>query len=347
MTAFPGWQGWTGHAHVSERESAHTWPDGRADDARWEDCQWCSLVMFLRAWGMDIPATHAEAEALRAASGEPPTGGSNLGDARRGVLARYHVTLPDPLPDAAATRKAMVPGTVALVNGSMGSFSAGSTYRRWDPAFSGGHAAVAFRLDDRDGVWWDDPLAPTGTYQGEWMTQDNLAKFQGAWDALVAPIGARRADMLVVVTRVPLAGGPRTWRTRPGTVLSGYDPARPGSAITTRTWSAASAATATARVSVSFPGNPSPPVPHGGPFLEVKDGLYAGLLIPEARVDLDPDPATPTPGPDTTPFGQDDLDAAELAGVAKGAAQGAKATDAAWRAWWGGITEGQPEPPAP
>jgi len=41
-------------------------------------------------------------------------------------------------------------------------------------------------------------------------------------------------------------------------------------------------------VYVSYPGDSTPPVPKGGPFLLVLDGAFAGLLIVQALVKLAP-----------------------------------------------------------
>ncbi len=65
-----------GHVHVTEREG----------DGTWEDCAFVTAVEMMRTSGRsDIPATHAEAERLRAASGLPEehTGASIGRDSRR------------------------------------------------------------------------------------------------------------------------------------------------------------------------------------------------------------------------------------------------------------------------
>lgn len=185
------------HVHVSEREVAHQSPCG-FDDSSYEDCLWCSTIEYLRASGHpEIPATHAEAEALRCASGEPPTGSSNMIDVRRGVKARYGLDLQGVVLGAGAIWTAMVPGKVAVVQG------AGS---HWQAGFTGGHAVAAFRLDTNDRVWMCDPLAPTQyrdsqgvvrEYNGEWQTK---AQFQSYISGLVGA-GA------IVSSVVPSTGG--------------------------------------------------------------------------------------------------------------------------------------------
>ncbi|HXG40207.1 MAG TPA: hypothetical protein VNJ28_04620, partial [Candidatus Limnocylindrales bacterium] len=99
------------HVHVSERETAHRWPDGRLDDRAWEDCRFDAGVELLRAAGHDVPPTHAEAEAIRADSGLPPTGGSRPDDLARGVRRRYGVDLPAWIGGGPEVVAALRPGT--------------------------------------------------------------------------------------------------------------------------------------------------------------------------------------------------------------------------------------------
>src|SRR3990167_1240723 len=86
------------HIHVSERETGHYWPDGRWDDAKWEDCAWDVAVEWARATGhTKIPATHKEAEALRAASGEDTGSGSNVFQVRNALQRRYGISTSPPV----------------------------------------------------------------------------------------------------------------------------------------------------------------------------------------------------------------------------------------------------------
>lgn len=85
------------------------------------------------------------------------------------------------------------------------------------------------------------------------------------------------------IARTPYPA-PKTWFVKAGTTLSGYSPKHPGAPVRTITFAHDSSAHAAAEVSISWPGNPHPPVPHGGPFLEVTDGSYgpadnAGLQL--------------------------------------------------------------------
>lgn len=168
------------HVHVSERESAHVWPDGERDDAAWEDCGPTSVVELVRLGHDDaVPHTLAEAEALRHDAGYGPTGGTNAASLAAGVAKRYRWTLPV-IRGFDSLWAALAPGFAAAIGGSMGAFPAGSHWRRWDPAFHAGHNVLVARIDDAPRVWWCDPLAPAGAYQGEWMGLDDLRAFVSA-----------------------------------------------------------------------------------------------------------------------------------------------------------------------
>lgn len=97
-------------------------------------------------------------------------------------------------------------------------------------------------------------------------------------------------DDMLVYANATLFAAPRRWRVAAGVTLNGYDPARPGEVIRSMTFASPSSATADAEVRVT-----SPVVPRGGPFLRVVDGVFAGLLIVAALVELDPPPAAPAP----------------------------------------------------
>lgn len=176
MTALPAalWN----HRHVSERESVHYWEDGRFDNSAWEDCFWDVLIEFLRdTTRASIPATHDEAEALRAASGENTWSGSNTSDGNKGILRRYKLP-----PFARVTDidlwPALKPGYAASVAGNMGVFPDGSHWRRHDPEFDDFHRLYIARVDSQARVWVCDPLAPA-SYQGEWMSRADLLRFVG------------------------------------------------------------------------------------------------------------------------------------------------------------------------
>lgn len=137
-------------------------------------------------------------------------GGSNFGDLRIGAANRYGITSGlDSIAGATAVWSALVPGTVAIVNGSMGVWPQDGYWRRWDPQFGGAHSVCVFRLDDQDRVWWANPLAPEG-YDGEWMSGDDLRLYIGGYSAIVAPItsqGSGGGNNDVTITNAkPLSG---------------------------------------------------------------------------------------------------------------------------------------------
>lgn len=180
----PAWN----HVHVSEREIAHTWPDGQKDDGKWEDCLWCSIVEWLNETYKDIPDTLVYAELLRDASGEPPTGGSNFTDVQRAFVAlKIPITLEPKFFPTFWTR--LAPGRSGVANGNMGNFPAGHRLRRHDPGFASGHTVEVHRPDTTERVWWCDPLAPKGTYTGEWVTKAELQKFMApSWTGVVGTV---------------------------------------------------------------------------------------------------------------------------------------------------------------
>lgn len=131
----------------------------------------------------------------------------------------------------------------------------------------------------------------TGTTVVPTVGSCDLDAFAGSLAELQAY--TKGGPMLGIVTRTPFPAGPRIWRVAAGTVLPAYDPRQPGKVVKTLTWTTASSARATAEVAVSWPGTTPAPSPSGGPFLEVLDGSYAGLLIVKAQVKLDDPPPAP------------------------------------------------------
>lgn len=168
------------HQHVSEREP-DSQPGDPGDPPGWEDCVVTSGVMWARALEgptTAIPATLAEAEALRRDAGEDPAGGMTTAELRAGLQIRYGFSgtqvTGDPTP-------VIVIGTAAVLIGNLSHFPAGHRLRRWDPGFTGGHAVFVWR--DNAGFMWDDPLAPTVVggvrWAGERATEAELRTFCG------------------------------------------------------------------------------------------------------------------------------------------------------------------------
>lgn len=184
------------HRHVSERER----------DGSWEDCLWASATEWLNdTWKTSAPDTLAWAEKLRAASGEPPTGGSNFGDLQRGLNKMGIPVTVTPLKrDAFLT--ALKPDYAGMVSGSMGNFASSHRLRRWQRSFAGGHMVYVARLADGS-LWWCDPLAPEGTYQGEKISTTELRTFMGTgWTGVARPIlpePIKETDMIPLRTYLP------------------------------------------------------------------------------------------------------------------------------------------------
>ena len=103
---------------------------------------------------------------------------------------------------------------------------------------------------------------------------------------------ASGGDMNAIVTRKPLGSPtPRTFTVPAGTTLNGYSVTKPNQVVKSMTFPNASSAHASAEVAVAWTnadGTPAtnPPTPRGAPFLEVVDGVFAGLLIVEAQVQV-------------------------------------------------------------
>ena len=189
MSAIPG------HVHISERE-----PDGS-----WEDCTFDSGLEFYRdAIDSTRPATHAEAQAIRAASGKGPTGGADLDDFRKGVAARYHKTLPASISNKAILTY-LTPGMCATVQGSMSAFGPTDPLSKWDRNFDGGHAVYVANVDGT--LLWCDPEAPTTAAVPVAITRSQLQKFVNAFAgrAIVAPIKAlqKETNVFNLITALP------------------------------------------------------------------------------------------------------------------------------------------------
>lgn len=183
------------HDHISERES----------DGSWEDCTWDAGLEFYRlAFDASRPASHAEAQALRKASGEPTTGGSNIGDFIRGVQNRYGRALGPAVGSFASLWALLSPGTVALVQGSMAAFGPTHRLSRWQRGFDDGHAVMVARLPDGT-IWWCDPLGTDTGYVGEAITKSELKAFVEAFGGqhIVAPIKTKEPPVANLTSYLP------------------------------------------------------------------------------------------------------------------------------------------------
>lgn len=158
------------HVHISEREA----------DGTWEDCTWDSgLEWFRLVYDARKPATHAEAQLLRHASGEPATGGSNLGNLARGILVRYGKTIPARQSGFTALKAALTANKAAVIQGSMSAF--GPTHRLsiYDRNFDGAHAVLLMNYGGQ--LLWCDPEAPTTAKVPVTVTWDEVKRFVSAF----------------------------------------------------------------------------------------------------------------------------------------------------------------------
>jgi hypothetical protein len=167
------------HIHISEREA----------DGTWEDCTWDSGLEWYRlVYDKSRPATHAEAQLLRHASGEPATGGSNLGNLKTGILRRYGKTTPALISGFSNLQAALTNNKCAVIQGSMKAF--GSTHRlsTWDRNFDGSHAVMLMNFGGR--LLWCDPEAPTSANVPVAVTWAEVKAFVTAFAGqhLVGPI---------------------------------------------------------------------------------------------------------------------------------------------------------------
>jgi hypothetical protein len=81
----------------------------------------------------------------------------------------------------------------------------------------------------------------------------------------------------------------RHFRVPPGTILRGFDPARPGEVVQEAAVADGSGAHASGKVTIAWPRLDPQPIPHGT-FLAVSSGAFAGTFIPAQLVVLDPMP---------------------------------------------------------
>lgn len=291
------------HAHVTEREVWHRWPDGQIDDAKWEDCAFCSALEMARVCkNPAIPATHTEAEALRDDAGLTPAGGATQPEVMAGLKTRYSF-VPRLVFGATYIWNAMVPGVAASVQGSYGVWPDGSHWRRWDPVFKGIHQATAMRLDSTDRVWWCDPLAPQdGTYNGEWMPKADFLKYingyaqGGALVAMILPdalpsTATEEPVSQTIIKEFPFGG---KFTIKQGQSVTGYmwDPEKGVEVLPRKIWPAGAASGAD--IDATWAILRSDPGMHGG-FIHVSTGYFAGYCIPQTEVEWH---ANPAPAPD-------------------------------------------------
>lgn len=186
------------HIHISEREA----------DGTWEDCTWDSGLEWYRdCIDPRVPATHAEAQLLRRASGEPATGGSNLGDLKRGIKVRYGKDTPA-LVSNKTILAALKPGYASVLQGSMSAFGPDHRLSKFDRNFDGAHAVYLARTP-KGNLLWCDPEAPTAADVPVLVTEAEVTKFVNAFagQAIIAKVrawtGATTEDTVDLKTYLP------------------------------------------------------------------------------------------------------------------------------------------------
>lgn len=196
----------------------------QTDEPRpWIDCTWsAALMLALKATAGGVPATRAEREALRSASGDL-VGGSTWRNTQAGFAARY------------GERAELVSARLTALTrlGAGWGASVGVTYgdlpihlRRWSPFFTGGHRVYLEDYHTADGtVRWLDPLGrPLQGYFGErvhmadvapaiWWAELLMEK-EGAWTAathvaVATPVNIRSGPSLAAVPVLVAKAGTR------------------------------------------------------------------------------------------------------------------------------------------
>lgn len=299
--------------HVSEREVG-----------TWEDCVPASGVEFVRAGMNDrakVPATNAEREALRAAMGLPEEHhGATLAQLGDGIKARYgligwRIVRDWPTILSHLSRA----GTVAVITGDTSALPV-----HYKHGYSGPHGVFTHGRGSTTSCWWCDPLMATGTYRGETIPLTALRAFFLAYPgagAMLAEVGGLHKEETVAVyvrenktgTFVVPAGYTVNRRelTDAGMVKAGQF----GPVPTPATFHFEAVLT---RV-VEDPIDPALTT-----MLLGSDGFFDGYYVSPTVVQETYDP----PPPDTTPFDQDDLDAATKQGHAAGVDDAAAAVAA-------------------
>lgn len=270
------------HIHVTERDG--TTP--------WNDCTWAAGLEWHRLFrNPATPATIFEMHQLRAASGEPTTGGSNIPNLREGIRVRYKYTAPAPISGFSVLWNSMN-GRVAVAQGSMKAFGAASRYSRWDMDFDGAHAVLAYRPKDEDRVWWCDPLAPSW-YQGEWMSKADFQRYVNAFGGQHL-VGAIREEAITMAQAVHTDETPKIIDVPAGTMLYELDGKTPYKTVSTA-------------VNDRF----SPFGAAGG------RAIYSGTFGKDRRVSIVKNYSNERPVVDRTPYSAEDVNSAKASGVAQ------------------------------
>jgi|GEM_PF-4360533 hypothetical protein len=181
----PAINGWALPPFVCEKEPG-------TDD----DCVFCTGVAEKLAHDPgSVPATLAEAEAIRAAAGIP-AGPAGSDDLIRGCNARYGWAPTLVAPGFTALWAALQPGVCAGASGDPAD-APGTPFARFVTERIG-HRVFVGRYDTTDRVWLIDPEGPAdGTYHGQWATKADLALFVKNGNSHTVTTMAREDDMKI------------------------------------------------------------------------------------------------------------------------------------------------------
>ena len=164
----------------SERTEPNT-PHGEL-----RDCTYSAGLMGLVFWGFDkFPLgafTIAEREALERSDDQPDETGAGLGDLVTAIKRRYSIIL-------AISRISLLArlhdrtDLGFVVQGVNGNLPKGHDLRRWDPAFTGGHAWFVHPEGNGE-VRVYDPEAPMG-YGGDVVPWATVTKWIGSMPSFI------------------------------------------------------------------------------------------------------------------------------------------------------------------
>jgi hypothetical protein len=142
-----------------------------------EDCVPCSALMGVLAHHPGLaPASHDEAQRLRAAAGYGTEGGTSVEGIARGVIKRYNL-FPKIVTSFAALWSALSPGHGAYVVIKPSAMPWGHPLRQYMGSFTGLHCIYVGRKGYRRRVRAFDPEAPYGIgYTGFWLSKSDLER---------------------------------------------------------------------------------------------------------------------------------------------------------------------------
>lgn len=250
----------------------------------WHDCVYSAVLMAVAGGGYAFGATlntDAEREAFeRSQTLRAPEAGGNFTAADQATTNRYGIQL-HPTSDLAGLLAR--PGLAIAVAGSNDRLP--TRLRRWDPTFSGGHAATVVTLAPA-GLLWLDPEAPMG-YAGEPISAAELLAWWNKAGVRYVALG-ELAPMIVTLTLFP---APRKVAFAGGRTFVGYNATTLARAKQLAVGAGGSSAAADASVLIA----PPPAWAPDGRALRISSGYFAGTYLGLGGLTLSPAPPPPPP----------------------------------------------------